>query len=378
MGKVYLEFGNHACAKAAIRAGCRFYAGYPITPSSEIAEKMAELLPKVKGKFIQMEDEIGSMAAAIGASLAGLKSMTATSGPGFSLKQENLGYAYMAEVPVVVVDVQRQGPSTGLPTQPAQGDVMQSRWGSHGDYQAVVFSPSSVQEVYEETIRAFNWAERLRQPVILLIDETIGHMRERLEEPDHVEIWNRKKPSLPPEKHLAYKPEEDDVPAVPNFGEGYRFHVTGLHHGYDGFPTTDPKFVQEFMERIQRKVLRVKDKLLKYEEYMVDDADILIIAYGSVARSAKYAIKEARKKGIKVGLFRPITLWPSPEEKMYELAKNMKCVIVPEMNMGQYVLEVERAIKGATEIHRINKSCGQLIYPDEILRLLDKFSPLTV
>jgi 2-oxoglutarate ferredoxin oxidoreductase subunit alpha len=366
MGKVYLEFGNHACAKAAIRAGCRFYAGYPITPSSEIAEKMSELLPKVKGKFIQMEDELASMAAAIGASLAGLKSMTATSGPGFSLKQENLGYAYMAEVPVVVVNVQRQGPSTGLPTQPAQGDVMQSRWGTHGDYQAVVFSPSSVQEVYEETIRAFNWAERLRQPVILLIDETIGHMRERLEEPDQVEIWNRKKPSLPPEKHLAYKPEEDDVPVVPNFGEGYRFHVTGLHHGYDGFPTTDPKLVQEFMERIQRKVLRVKDELAKYEEYMIDDADILIVAYGSVSLAAKEAINRLRNEGIKVGLFRPITLWPSPEKRLYELGQKFDKILSVELNMGQYLEEIQRAT-GRKDIAKLIEVNGRPFSPQDII-----------
>ncbi|WP_297445880.1 2-oxoacid:acceptor oxidoreductase subunit alpha [Desulfurobacterium sp.] len=376
MAKLELKYGNHACAEAAIIAGCRFYAGYPITPSSEVAEKMAELLPKVGGVFIQMEDEIASMGCAIGGAFAGRKSMTATSGPGFSLKQENIGYAVMSEAPVVIVNVQRGGPSTGLPTQVGQQDVMQTQWGTHGDKLIPAFCPASVEEVMEETIRAFNWAEVLRTPVVLLMDEVIGHMKEsvdmtKFKDP---EIWNRKKPKVPPEEYLAYKPEEDDVPALADFGDGYRYHVTGLMHDYTGFPTTNPAMCQELVERLIRKVKRRAKELEKNEEFMLEDAEFAIVAFGSTARSAKLAVKLAREKGIKVGLFRPITLWPSPEETLYRLAGKVKAILVPELNMGQYVLEVERCARGQCPIFRMNRANGQMIYPFEILEKIEEIA----
>ncbi len=374
--KLELKYGNHACAEAAVIAGCRFYAGYPITPSSEIAEKMAELLPKAGGVFIQMEDEIGSMAAAIGGSFGGKKSMTATSGPGFSLKQENIGFAVMSEAPVVIVNVQRGGPSTGLPTQIGQQDIMQTQWGSHGDKLIPTFCPSSVEEVMEETIRAFNWAEVLRSPVVLLMDEVIGHMKETVDTQKfkNPEIWNRKKPKVSPQEYLAYKPEEDDVPALADFGDGYRYHVTGLMHDYTGFPNTNPDVCEELIERLIRKVKRRAKELEKNEEFMLEDAEFAVVAFGSTARSAKLAVKLAREKGIKVGLFRPITLWPSPEESLYRLASRVKAILVPEVNMGQYVLEVERATKGQCPIFRLNKANGQMIYPFEILEKIEQMS----
>ena len=368
-----LKFGNHACAEAAIIAGCRFYGGYPITPSSEIAEKMSELLPKVGGAFIQMEDEIASMAAVVGASFAGKKAMTATSGPGFSLKQENLGYAAMVEAPCVIVNVQRGGPSTGLPTAIGQQEIMQSMWGTHGDKLIPVFYPASVEEIMEETIRAFNWAEVLRTPVVLLLDEVLGHMRERVdtEKFRNVEIWNRKKPKVSPEEYLAYKPGEDDVPALADFGEGYRYHVTGLFHDYTGFPNTNPEMVEELIERLIRKVKRRAKELEKNEEFMLDDAEFAVVAFGSTARSAKLAVKLAREKGIKVGLLRVVTIWPSPEETIYRLAGRVKAILVPELNMGQYVYEVERCVKGQCPIFRMNRANGKMIYPYELLSKIE-------
>ncbi len=377
MAKLELKFGNHACAEAAILAGCRFYAGYPITPSSEIAEKMAELLPKKGGVFIQMEDEIAAMGAVVGASFGGLKAMTATSGPGFSLKQENLGYAFMVEAPCVVVNVQRGGPSTGLPTQPGQQEIMQSLWGTHGDKLIPVFYPGNVQEIMEETIRAFNWAERLRTPVVLLLDEVLAHMRETVDvdkfTPDKVEVWNRKMPQVPPEEYLPYKPGEDDVPAIAPYGTpGYRGHATGLHHDYTGFPTTDPEMCQELIERLIRKVKRRQPELEKNEEYKLDDAEIAIVTFGTTARAAKTAVDLAREKGIKAGLLRVITVWPSPEETLNRLAKSVKAILVPELNMGQYVLEVERCVKGEVPVYRLNRANGKIIYPYEILEKVEE------
>jgi len=379
MAKLELKYGNHACAEAAILAGCRFYAGYPITPSSEIAEKMSELLPKVGGAFIQMEDEIAAMGAVVGASFAGAKAMTATSGPGFSLKQENLGYAFMSEAPCVVVNVQRGGPSTGLPTQIGQQEIMQSLWGTHGDKLIPVFYPGNVQEIMEETIRAFNWAERLRTPVVLLLDEVLGHMRETVDveqfTPDKIEVWNRKQPDVPPEEYLPYKAGEDDVPAIADYGTpGYRGHATGLHHDYTGFPTTNPEMCQELIDRLIRKVKRVQPELEKNEEYMLDDAEIAIVAFGTTARAARTAVQLAREKGIKAGLFRVITIWPSPEETLNKLAKHVKAILVPELNMGQYVLEVERCAKGECPIYRLNRANGKIIYPSEILEKVEEIA----
>ncbi|SMO31788.1 2-oxoglutarate ferredoxin oxidoreductase subunit alpha [Balnearium lithotrophicum] len=383
MAKLELKYGNHACAEAAILAGCRFYAGYPITPSSEIAERMAELLPKYGGAFIQMEDEIASMAAIVGASFAGAKAMTATSGPGFSLKQENLGYAFMTEAPCVVVNVQRGGPSTGLPTQIGQQEIMQSLWGTHGDKLIPVFYPGNVQEIMEETIRAFNWAERLRTPVVLLLDEVLGHMRETVDmelfTPDKVEIWNRKMPEVPPEEYLPYKPGEDDVPAIAPYGTpGYRGHATGLHHDYTGFPTTNPEMCEELIERLIRKVKRNQPEMEKNEEYKLDDAEFAIVAFGTTARAAKTAVDIAREKGIKVGLLRVVTIWPSPEETLNKLAKQVNAILVPELNMGQYVLEVERCSKGEAPVYRLNRANGKVIFPSEIVERIEEIAKAKV
>jgi len=355
--------GNEAVALAAIRAGCRFFAGYPICPSTEIMENLAKLLPEAGGVFIQMEDEISSIAAVLGASLAGKKAMTATSGPGFSLMQENLGFGYMAEIPCVIVDSQRVGPSTGLPTKPAQGDIMQSAWGTHGDHPAVVFYPSGVEEAYHETIRAFNWSERLRTPVILLLDEFISHMRESVEIPSHVEVWDRKLPQVSPEDYNAYKPENDDVPLIANFGDGYRFHVTGLYHDETGFPTTNTLVVMETVKRLKRKVDRVKKELEKNEFFMIEDAEIVVVSFGSLARTAKRAVKLAREEGIKAGLMKIITLWPSPAETLRKISLNKKAIIVAEMNMGQYVFEVERVVKDIVPVFPLNNVTGNLMHP---------------
>ena len=360
--------GNETVARAAIAAGCRFYAGYPITPSSEIAETMAALLPKVDGKFIQMEDEIGSMAAAVGASLAGLKSMTATSGPGFSLKQENLGFAAMVEAPVVVVDVMRGGPSTGLPTFPAQGDVMQAVWGTHGDHPVVVLTPGTLEEVYLETVRSFNIAEKLRVPVVLLLDEIIGHMTGDVMVPDddELEIIDRPKPTVPPEEYLPYDDSYGDVPPMGSYFE-YPFHTTGLHHDKTGFPTTNPVKCGALIERMMRKVFGNREWLEKNVEHFTEDAEILVFAYGSTGLAAEVAVKWAREQGIKAGLLRPLTLWPFPEKRVYELAEKAKAVVVSEMNLGMMIREVERAVKGVTPVYGVLKANGQPIEPPEIL-----------
>ncbi|MEK7772720.1 MAG: 2-oxoacid:acceptor oxidoreductase subunit alpha, partial [Deltaproteobacteria bacterium] len=295
--------GNEACVEGAIYAGCRFYAGYPITPSTEIAEGMSVRLPKVGGKFIQMEDEIGGIAAAIGASLAGLKSLTATSGPGFSLKQECIGYACLTEIPLVIVNVMRGGPSTGYPTGPSQADIMQAKWGTHGDHPAIVLTPSYVQEILSETVRAFNLAEKYRTPVIVLYDEIIGHMREpiTIPAPGELEVVDREKATCPPEEYFPYDDRYDVAPLAP-FGSGYRFHVTGLNHKKDGFPTNDAKIIRENNERIMRKVDKNREELWKNEETYLDDAEIAVFTIGSTARSARFAVNEARKAGIKAGL----------------------------------------------------------------------------
>lgn len=370
---VKLMQGNEACVEGAIAAGMRFYGGYPITPSTEIAELSAEKLPRVGGKFIQMEDEIASMGSVIGASLAGLKAMTATSGPGFSLKQENIGYAAITEVPCVIVNVQRGGPSTGLPTSPAQGEVMQVKWGTHGDHPMIALTPSSVRETYDLTIRAFNLAEKYRTPVILLMDEVVAHMRERIEIPneDEIEIINRKKPESGLDKYNPYEVKEGEyVSPMAAFGDGYRFHVTGLIHDKTGFPTTNPKLAEELVNRLVNKVEDNIDDIVTYEEYKLDDADIAIVAYGGTARSVKSAVNAGREENIKVGMFRPITMWPFPKKQIEELAKKVKKVIVVEMNMGQYFLEVDRIAGKHTEVKKYGRVNGELITPDEILIII--------
>ena len=367
--KAELVQGNEACAEGAIAAGCRFFAGYPITPSSEIPEGLSIRLPQVDGVYIQMEDEIASMGAIIGASLAGAKSMTATSGPGFSLMQENLGYACIAEVPCVVVNVMRGGPSTGLPTYPAQGDVMQARWGTHGDHPIISLCPSSVLECFTLTIKAFNYSEKYRTPVILLMDEVVGHMREKVvfPEPGQYEIVDRVKPSVPPEWYLPYEDTSFGVPPMGIFGEGYRYHVTGLIHDIRGFPTLRQDEIELFLLRLFRKISTHFDDIQMVESHQVEDAELVLIAYGCVARSAHRAMVEARAEGLKVGLMRLITLWPFPRRFVEPLTKAKKTLLVPEMNMGQISREVKRVNQGMTSVLTLNKIDGTIIYPKEIL-----------
>ncbi len=366
--------GNVVAAEAAIAAGCRFFGGYPITPSSEIAHIMSRRLPEVGGRFIQMEDEIAAMGAIIGASLTGAKVMTATSGPGFSLKQENIGYANMIEVPCVIVNVMRGGPSTGLPTALGQADIMQAKWGSHGDYPTIAITPSYLEEVYLETVRAFNLAEKLRMPVLLLLDEVIGHLSERLEIPDPSElvIEDRPRPTVPAEEYVPYDSSESDVPPLADYFSGYRFHMTGLNHDRTGFPTTNPEMVQSEELRMMNKVNNRLDEIISYDEYLTEDAEVAVIAFGSTARAAVVAVGEAREKGIKAGLLRPITLWPFPEDQARDLAKRVKRIVVPEANLGQLILEIERLAEGNCEVVGVNKVGGVPIYPGEILEKMEE------
>lgn len=366
--KVALLQGNEACAQGALYAGCTFFGGYPITPSTEIAEVLSIELPKIGGKFIQMEDEIGAMASVIGASLTGAKVLTATSGPGVSLKQELIGYACIAEVPCVIINVMRGGPSTGMPTGPGQSDVQQAKWGTHGDHAAIALTPASCQEIFSETVRAFNLAEKYRMPVQVLYDEIVGHSRERIEfpEPGDLEVIDRAAPSVSPEKYKPFDPSFGDVPPLAAFGTDYRFHVTGLNKAADGFPTTKANLVDDEQRRQVRKVDAATD-IESNEEYLTEDAEVIIFAYGSTSRSARYAVNEMRKEGIKVGLFRPITLWPFPEKRIAALAKQSKAIVVAEMNLGQMVLEVERVAKGACQISFLGRVDGDPINPGQIM-----------
>ncbi|MEW6375567.1 MAG: 2-oxoacid:acceptor oxidoreductase subunit alpha [Thermodesulfobacteriota bacterium] len=367
--KELLLQGNEAIVEGALRAGCRFFAGYPITPATEISEVLSVKLPQVEGTFIQMEDEIASLGAVIGASLAGVKSMTATSGPGFSLMQENLGFAIIAEVPCVIVNVMRGGPSTGLPTFPAQADVMQARWGTHGDHPIIVLSAATVRECYDITIKAFNISEKFRTPVIILIDEVIGHMREKivLNEQEEIEIVNRVKPTVPPEWYIPFEDTPRGVPAMANFGEGYRYHVTGLTHDIRGFPTSRSDEIGPFIARLHRKISQRFSEIQMAEYFQAEDAEITIVAYGCVARSAKRAVVEAREKGIKVGLLKLITIWPFMRSAVEKVLQTSKVLIVPEMNMGQISREVKRVNRGITKVFTLNKVDGTIITPEEIL-----------
>jgi len=361
--------GNEACALGALAAGVRFFGGYPITPSTEIAEVMAKELPKVGGKFIQMEDEISSMAVIIGASLTGKKVLTATSGPGFSLKQENLGYACITEVPCVIVNVQRGGPSTGLPTSPAQGDVMQAKWGTHGDHPVIVISPSSVKECYTLAVRCVNLAEKYMTPVIFLMDEVIGHLREPLnfDEVKDLEVVDRKKPEVSPKEYVAYSAGEDGIPTLAPFGTGYRYHVTGLTHNENGFATMIPEVVNRMNHRLMAKINNHLDDILQWESDNVEGADVVLVAYGGSARSAKEAMRRLTAQGYKVGVFRPITIWPFPEKEIKKIASHVKAIFVPEMNMGQLKLEVERIVSGECPVVGVNKVNGELFTPVEII-----------
>ena len=365
--------GNEACVEGAILAGVRFFAGYPITPASEIAEGMAQRLPALGGVFMQMEDEIASMAATIGASLAGAKAMTASSGPGICLKQENIGFAAICEVPCVIVNSQRGGPSTGLPTKPAQADVMQARWGTHGDHPMIVLSPSDVTEVLNITIKAINFSEKYRTPVMLMLDEVISHMREKVIIPpkEEIEIIDRKKPTVVKEDFLPYKADDDLVPPMANFGSGYRYHVTGLVHNEKGYPTSNNKEIDYLIRRLTNKVELNKKDIILEEKYLLDDARVAIVAYGSV-RAAERTVKLAREKGIKVGLLKLITLWPFSDDTISQLASQVDLIVVPEMNLGQMVREVQRAAEGKCRVISYSRVDGELINPLEILAKIEE------
>ena len=364
---VKLISGNHACALGAIAAGCRFFAGYPITPSSEIAERLARHLPEVDGVFVQMEDEIASMAAVIGASMGGVKAMTATSGPGFSLKQENIGYAAGAEIPCVIVNVMRGGPSTGMPTRPSQADLMQARWGSHGDYPIIVLTPASVGEIYSETIRAFDLAEQCRSPVVLLYDQVIAQLSETvvLNNAANSSRTERKWASGPRAVYKPYDGGSDAIPAMAKPGDGYRTHTTGLTHSESGFPTQNPEAVTRNLSRLFSKLERHRDLIDSSETLHCDDADVVIVAIGISARAARRAVELCRAQGLRVGLFRPITFWPFPEKQLCQAAAKACAVLVPEMNTGQLRLVVERVL-GGTPVEGIHLFSGEAITPADI------------
>jgi 2-oxoglutarate ferredoxin oxidoreductase subunit alpha len=360
--------GSEALAEAAIAAGCRFFAGYPITPSSEIAERMARELPKAGGVFIQMEDEIASIAAVLGASMGGVKAMTATSGPGFSLKQENLGYAAAAEIPCVIVNVMRGGPSTGMPTRPAQGDLMQARWGSHGDYPVVVLTPASVREVYEQTQRAFAIAETCRVPVILLYDQAVAQLMETVELPAQAAApTERNWASGAPGERQPYAAGADGVPAMPRPGDGIRAHTTGLTHDESGFPTQKPADVQRNVERLLGKLGHHRGLIESWQAVDCEDADVLVVALGITARAAQRAVAACREQGVRAGLFRPLTLWPFPEEALRVLAHQARSVLVPELNAGQLRLEVERVLGREVPVAGMNRVDGNPLEPDAIV-----------
>ncbi|MCB5260118.1 MAG: 2-oxoacid:acceptor oxidoreductase subunit alpha [Candidatus Cloacimonetes bacterium] len=376
--KTVIMQGNEAVAYGALDAGVNFFAGYPITPSTEIAEILAAELPKRGGTFIQMEDEIASICAITGASLAGAKSLTATSGPGFSLMQEGIGFAKITETPCVVVNVQRMGPSTGMPTSPAQGDIMQSRWGSHGDSPAIVLYPDSVKESYELTIRSVNLSEKYRTCVILLLDEVLGHMRESVRLPDiaNARVINRIKPTVPPHWYKHYDENQKYLSPLASYGDGYRFHVTGLTHDAHGFPTNKSTEAGEMMERLRKKISYNIRDLVQIESHEMDDARIAIFAAGITARAAKAAIAMARHEGIKVGLLRPLTIWPFPDDAVRKMLRDVETVIVPELNQGQLIHEIRRLTKDKSDsdvltIQRVN---GQLITPNDILRKIKEVS----
>ena len=367
--KVAFLQGNEAAAQGALYAGCNFFGGYPITPSTEVAEVMSAELPKVGGKFIQMEDEIGAMAVILGASLAGSKVLTSTSGPGLSLKQELIGYGCIAEIPCVIYNVMRGGPSTGMPTGPSQSDVMCAKWGTHGDHPAICLVPASVQETYEEMIRAFNLSEKYRTPVMVMPDEIVAHMRERVVFPElgEIEVTPRKSPTVPPEQYKPYDTSFGDVPPLASFGSGYKFHVTGLNKMQDGFPTTKADVVQAEEERQVRKVDANVDDIVTFEEFMLDDAEVVVVAYGSTSRSARYAVNVAREQGIKAGMFRIKTFWPFPDKQIKALAGKVKGIVIPEMNLGMCSLELERCAQGKVPVLGIFRVDGEPINPDQIL-----------
>lgn len=377
MSKKILMQGNEACVEGAIAAGMRFFAGYPITPSTEIAENCSVRLPQEGGHFIQMEDELSSMAAVIGASAAGVKAMTATSGPGFSLKQENLGYACLAEIPCVIVDVQRCGPSTGLATSPSQGDYQQARWGTHGDHPMIAISPASVEETYHLIIRAFNMAEKYRTPVIFLMDEIVGHMREGIEIPDPstIRLDERRVAGNDGAYKFAYRvPAGKWVPGLKPFGDGERYNVTGLVHDYSGFPTNSTDTANELISRILDKIDCNIDDISQIQEYAMEDAEYAVVCFGGTTRAVMSAVMEAREKGIKVGMFRPVTVWPFPDKELDARAGQLKGIIMVEHNHGQMLREVERVTARRCPVDFIGRVNGTVIPPEEILNKIEEVS----
>ncbi|MBA7696674.1 2-oxoglutarate oxidoreductase subunit KorA [subsurface metagenome] len=366
--------GDDACAEGAISAGCRFFAGYPITPATEIAERMSQRLPEVGGNYIQMEDELASMAAVLGASWGGVKAMTATSGPGFSLMMENIGLGLMMETPCVVVNIQRAGPSTGLPTLTGQGDMMQARWGSHGPYSIIALAPDSPQEIYDLTISAFNLSERYRLPVLVMSEAATGHMYEKVVLPpvSEIELISRRKPAVSPEAYLPFKPDADLVPPMANAGDGYRLHVTGLTHDERGYPAMTAEAQDRLVRRLVEKVEKNRDDIIKLEEDGTQDAEVVVLTYGISARVSRIAIERARDEGIRVGMLRLITVWPFPEDRIRDLAKQVKSFVVPEINYGQIVLEVERCACGMAKIVLVPHMGGRVHAPETILEAIEQ------
>ncbi len=371
-GAHYLD-GDHACAEGGMAAGCRFFAGYPITPSTEVAERIATRFPTMGGVFVQMEDELGSMAAIIGGSWGGVKSMTVTSGPGFSLMMENIGLAAMMEVPCVIANVQRGGPSTGLPTMVGQADIMQARWGSHGDYELIALAPDSPQEAFDLTVEAFNLSERYRVPVLVMLDECVGHMTEKvvIPPPEEITIVDRRYTQLPPDKYLPYKAGPDLIPDMVRAGDGYRIHTTGLTHDERGYPDMSAECQDKLVRRLVDKIRIHADEIFRLEEEL-DGAEVVVVSYGITSRVARPAIAGARKKGIKVGSLRLLTVWPFPDRKIRDLARGIRGFVVPEINYGQIVLEVERCAAGQTKAVLVPHMGGGVHNPIDIQKAIEE------
>jgi 2-oxoglutarate ferredoxin oxidoreductase subunit alpha len=366
--------GDHACCEGALAAGARFAAGYPITPSTEVVERFAQRVPVVGGCFIQMEDELAASITLQGAVWGGAKAFTVTSGPGFSLMMEHIGYAAMTETPCVFVDVQRGGPSTGLPTLPAQGDMMQARWGSHGDYEIIALCPNSPQECFDLTVKAFNLAEEYRIPVMFMMDEVVGHMTEKVVIPpaDEIEVVPRKHTHKSVEDYLPYGTNGDMVPEMAHAGEGYKFHVTGLTHDDRGYPNMTPQMQKKLVGRLQNKILSAVERISMFEEDSTENADVIVVSYGITSRVAQRAIDMARAKGMKVGKLRLITAWPFPDFKIRELAARTKAFVVPELNLGQMSREVQRAAEGKAKTFLVPHAGGSVHHPEDILAVIQE------
>ena len=371
---VHFLDGDHACCEGAIAAGCRAAFGYPITPSTEVVERISQRLPLVGGVFVQMEDEIASSIAIQGAAWGGKKVMTVSSGPGISLMMEHIGLAAMTETPCVFVNVQRGGPSTGLPTLAAQGDMMQARWGSHGDYEIIAISPNSPQECFDLTVHAFNLSERYRVPVMIMMDESVGHMTERvvIPHPEHIKIESRRLPEGPKEGHRPFAAGEDMIPPMAPVGEGYRFHVTGLTHDERGYPVMSSEVQGRLVRRLVNKIRHNADEIAMVEEEQTEDADVVLVAYGITSRVVLRTLHLAREKGLKVGVFRPVVVWPFPEKRLSELAERVKAFVTVELNLGQVALEVERVVCGRARTELVGHGGGELHDPKDVLRAVEE------